>query len=132
MQDVPKIAYGMGTAWYKSAPGDINRKLVTAIKDAIQVGYTHLDAAQVYNNEEEGGIALKESNVSRSSLWITTKLSQQNFKDPIGALKESLRKLGLDQVDLYLIHTPFSDDKHQGSLEDCWAGMEQCQRQGLT
>lgn len=122
----------MGTAWYKSKPGDINRDLVDALKTAVEVGYTHIDAAQAYGNEEEGGIALKELNVPRDKLWITTKLTgPPNCLDPVGSLKTSLSKMGLSHVDLYLIHFPFWDDKGEGSIEECWKGMEACQKQGL-
>lgn len=133
MQQRPRIAYGIGTAWYKSAPGEVNRDLVDAIKLAVSVGYNSIDAAQVYNNETECGIALKELNTSRDKLWITTKLNGfPTCLDPVKALKESLTKLQLEHVDLYLIHFPFWDGKEGATLEKCWQGMELCKEQGLT
>lgn len=70
-----------------------------AVKLAISLGYTHLDCAQSYKTEPEVGIAIKESGVPREKLFITTKVFQ-NINDISGALKASLKKLGLDHVDL--------------------------------
>lgn len=78
-QKLQGIAYGSGTNWYKndsSAP--INRTLVDAAKQALSVGYRHLDTAEVYNTESEIGLAIKESGVPRNELFVVTKAISPN------------------------------------------------------
>lgn len=117
------LGYGTGTAWYKTA-GDssVDRDLVEAIKSALKMGYNHLDAAEVYNTEVEVGIAIKESKVAREKLFITTKVNQ-TIEDIPKAINESLRKLSLDYVDLFLIHQPFFA-KSDADLQNAWLAME--------
>jgi hypothetical protein len=89
-------------------------KTVSAVKTAVQVGFRHLDAAERYRNEAEVGVALKElfaeGTVRREDLFVTTKLWNNNHRPERvkPALQASLGKLGLDAVDLYLVHTPFA------------------------
>ena len=117
------LGYGTGTAWYK-APGDssVDRSLVEAIKSALKMGYNHLDAAEVYNTEAEVGIAIKESKVAREKLFITTKVNQ-TIGDIPKAIEESLQKLSLDYVDLFLIHQPFFATS-DADLQNAWLAME--------
>lgn len=135
LEEIPQVGYGIGTAWYKSKPGDVDRACVDAIKQALDVGYVLIDAAQVYNTEEELGIALKEHTISRDKLWITTKLcgppGPANTNDVVGSLRTSLKKMNLEYVDLFLIHWPFWDHQGQGKLEDVWQEMEKCKELGL-
>ncbi|KAI5288742.1 hypothetical protein KEM54_004925, partial [Ascosphaera aggregata] len=98
-RSMPVIGYGTGTAWYKTSEGDIDRNLVESLKTAIRVGYNHLDGAEVYKTEPELGLAIKESGMPREQLFVTTKV-MPNIADIPNALKMSLEKLGLDQVDL--------------------------------
>jgi diketogulonate reductase-like aldo/keto reductase len=74
-KSIPSLAFGTGTAWSKSSPdAPLDRALVDSIKSALSIGYRHIDCAEVYGNETEVGIAIKESGVPRDELFITTKV----------------------------------------------------------
>lgn len=79
-----------------------------AIRWALEAGYRHIDTAKVYGNERDVGIAVRDSGIPREQLFITTKLwnSDHGAKSAVRACEESLRALGLEQIDLYLIHWP--------------------------
>lgn len=97
------------------------------VLDAISTGYRLIDTAAAYMNEEAVGLALKDCGVPREELFITTKLWVQDtsYDGAKYALKESLRKLGLDYVDLYLIHQPMNDyyGAYRAMLEMCREGL---------
>ena len=93
----------LGLGVYQANPG---KETENAVLNALQTGYRHIDTAAVYNNEEAVGIAIKESKISREEIFVTTKLWNAGHSDPLKAFNESLRKLDLDYVDLYLIHWP--------------------------
>lgn len=94
--------------------------------DAIQVGYRSIDTAAAYNNEEAVGRAIKNSNVAREDLFITTKLwiQEAGYDKAKKAFETSLKKLQLDYLDLYLIHQPFGD------VYGAWRAMEELYKEG--
>ncbi|EGV64858.1 aldo/keto reductase [Yamadazyma tenuis] len=91
---------GLGT--WKAKDEDV----YYSVKNALDSGYRHIDTAAAYGNEEQIGKAIKDSGIPRKELYITTKLWSNRHHDPVGAIKESLDKLQLDYVDLYLLHWP--------------------------
>jgi glycerol 2-dehydrogenase (NADP+) len=98
---IPKIALGT----WQSSPGQVK----DAVAHALRVGYKHIDCAFVYGNEVEVGEALKEAfagGVKRSDVFITSKLWNTYHRNPEACLDEGLQRLGLDYVDLYLMHWP--------------------------
>lgn len=96
---------------------------------ALANGYRHIDTAAIYRNEREVGEAIAESGIPRDEIFVTTKLWNNRQTDAPAALAESLEKLGLDQVDLYLIHWPAPQFD---TYVEAWQSMEQLQAQGLT
>jgi 2,5-diketo-D-gluconate reductase A len=96
-----------------------------AVRWALELGYRHIDTAQAYGNEESVGRALRESGVSREEVFITTKFFPRS-NDPAAEAEASLRRLGVDYVDLYIIHWP------QGGPTWAWPGMEQAHERGYA
>ncbi|MFG6504301.1 aldo/keto reductase [Microbacterium sp. P05] len=97
---IPQLGYGV----FK-VPADETERAVT---EALEVGYRHIDTAAIYGNEEGVGRAIAHSGLGRDELFVTTKLwnNRQSGDQPFEAITESLDKLGLEAVDLYLIHWP--------------------------
>lgn len=142
----PMPLLGLGT--WKSAPGEV----YAAVREAINLGYRHIDCALIYGNEVEIGKAIRDAidagQVSRSQLWITSKLwSSSHGRDNVeAAIKTSLRDLGLSYLDLYLIHWPVpirsgvlfpagAEDFVSPSeipIRSTWEGMEAAVDAGLT
>lgn len=98
---------------------------VDAVRWALELGYRHVDTAQAYGNEESVGEGLRESGVSRDDVFITTKFNPGR-RDPAAELEGSLRRLGIDHVDLYIVHWP------QGGPTWAWPGMEEALARGHT
>jgi 2,5-diketo-D-gluconate reductase A len=98
--DIPQLGYGV----FRVPPGDTER----AVSEAFEVGYRHIDTAAIYGNEEGVGAAIARSGIPRNELFITTKLwnDRHDGDEPRAAIAESLDRLGLEQVDLYLVHWP--------------------------
>jgi diketogulonate reductase-like aldo/keto reductase len=117
-RDIPVLALGVWQV--RNGPECVN-----AVRWALDLGYRHVDTAQLYGNEESVGRAVRESGVSREELFITTKFAPSR-RDPVAEAEGSLRRLGLDYVDLYLVHWP------QGSATSAWPGMEKARQLGHT
>ncbi|KAF2478782.1 NADP-dependent oxidoreductase domain-containing protein [Neohortaea acidophila] len=127
---IPMIGYGTGTAWYKSGEeSKLDQTCIDAAKMSLDLGYYHQDGAEMYKTETELGTAIKSSGVPREKLFVTTKVLR-NMTDLSSALKTSLKKLQLDHVDLFLIHSPFFSDKKEEHQEK-WKQMEELKAQGL-
>jgi 2,5-diketo-D-gluconate reductase A len=118
---IPQLGFGV----FKVEPDETTR----IVSDALSVGYRHIDTAAIYGNEEGVGKALAASKIDRSELFITTKLwnDRQGTESAFSAFEESLEKLGLDYVDLYLIHWPApANDK----FVESWKALEKIQESG--
>jgi 2,5-diketo-D-gluconate reductase A len=118
---IPQLGFGV----FKVDPDETER----IVGDALEIGYRHIDTAAVYGNEAGVGRAIEKSGIDRDELFITTKLwnSDQGTRSAIDAMDLSLEKLGLDHVDLYLIHWPRADlDRYV----DSWLTLEQLQADG--
>src|ERR1041384_2684753 len=117
--------FGLGV--FRVAPAETER----IVSDALEVGYRHIDTAAIYGNEKGVGAAIAESGIPRDELFITTKLwnSDQGTQSAVDAMDLSLEKLGLDYVDLYLIHWPRPDlDRYLES----WLALEQLRDDNKT
>jgi len=96
-----------------------------AVRWALELGYRHIDTAQAYGNEASVGRALRESGIPREQVFITTKF-HPGHDDPLDEARRSLERLGIDRLDLYIVHWP------QGGPTWAWPGMEAAQAAGLT
>ncbi len=112
---------GLGTYL---ATGDVCYR---AIRHAIKIGYRHIDTAMMYDNEEEVGKAVKDCDEPREDIFVTTKLwnSDHGYEQTKVAFETSLERLGLEYIDLYLIHWPV-----QGLRLDSWRAMEELYQEG--
>lgn len=101
---IPKMGFGV----YKLE--DFN-ECKRAVKKALETGYRLIDTAEFYNNEEAVGAAIKESGIKREEIFVTTKVWVSNYGEQktIEAFNRSLKKLGLDYIDMYMIHWPYGD-----------------------
>ena len=121
---------GFGTWQSKDGPEAKN-----SVAEALRAGYRHIDTAQGYGNEESVGQAVKESGLSRGEVFLTSKLtnSVRGYSETLSAFHESLRKLGTDYMDLFLIHWPrpvsFRNDWEAQNAQS-WRAMEDLYREG--
>lgn len=116
--------FGLGT--FLSEAG---QKTQNAVRWALEAGYRHIDTAKVYNNEEDVGVAIKDSGIPRKEIFVTTKVwnDQQGYDAALKAFDESLKRLKMDYVDLYLIHWPVA-----GKRIETWKALVQLQKQGAA
>ena len=127
---IPKIAFGT----WQVKPGD---EAYNSVLTAIKLGYRHIDTALAYQNEESVGKAIKDSNIKREELFITTKLPAniKGYEATKKAFQTSLNNLGLDYLDLYLIHAPWPWDNVGADCVseniESWEAMIDLYNQGL-
>ncbi|WP_039785112.1 2,5-didehydrogluconate reductase DkgB [Herbaspirillum huttiense] len=126
MHTSPLPALGLGTFRLK------DQQVIDSIRNGLDLGYRHIDTAQIYGNEAEVGQAIAESGVARDDLFVTTKIWTENLSRDklLPSLKESLHKLRLDQVDLTLIHWPSPQDELP--VADYLQALAEAKAQGLT
>jgi diketogulonate reductase-like aldo/keto reductase len=126
-QDVRTLTGGvampvLGLGVWQSPPGQVTEQ---AVAWALEAGYRHIDTAQAYRNEAGVGAALAASGIPREEVFVTTKF-RPRAGDPVAEAERSLKRLGIDQLDLYLVHWP------AGGPTRAWAGMQRALEQGLT
>ncbi|MRG86843.1 aldo/keto reductase [Salinibacillus xinjiangensis] len=117
---IPKVGLGV----YKVEKGT---EAVDTVKSALDIGYRSIDTAAFYDNEKEVGQAIRESGVKREDIFVTTKVwnTDQGYENTLNAFEESFQKLGLDYIDLYLVHWPVT-----GKYKDTWRALEELYDQG--
>ncbi len=127
---IPKL--GLGT-WLID-----NDKVVDVVKDALEVGYRHIDTAQAYENEEGVGKAIRESDIPREEIFVTSKIAaeEKTYDDAYQSIVESLKKLGLDYLDLMIIHSPEPWAEFRGEKryfeenKEVWRALETAYKEG--
>ncbi|GAA3629191.1 aldo/keto reductase [Microbacterium awajiense] len=120
---IPQLGYGV----FKVPADDTER----AVSEAFELGYRHIDTAAIYGNEEGVGAAIASSGIPRDELFVTTKLwnDRHDGDEPDAAIAESLDKLGLDRVDLYLVHWP---TPARDNYVHAWQKLIELREKGLT
>jgi len=119
---IPNIGFGT----WQLAPG---KETERAVSEALRVGYRHIDTATIYGNEENVGEAARRSGMAREDIFITTKVwnSERGYDKALSAFDASMQKLGLDYLDLYLIHWPATEKhsaKWQALNRETWRALE--------
>lgn len=128
--EIPVLGFGT----FKAMDGE---EAYRAVLEALKAGYRHIDTAAIYQNEESVGQAIKDNGVPREEMFVTTKLwnSQQTYEQTRQALEKSIEKLGLDYLDLYLIHWPNpkplrENDAWKTRNAEVWRAMEDLYQEG--
>lgn len=133
LQDTTTLHNGVKMPWFGLGVFKVEEgpELINAVKFAIKHGYRSIDTAAIYENEEGVGQAiheaLKETNISREDLFVTSKVwnSDLGYESTLAAYETSLKKLGLDYLDLYLIHWPV-----EGKYKEAWRALETLYKEG--
>jgi 2,5-diketo-D-gluconate reductase A len=122
---IPQLGFGV----FQIPPEDTKE----AVLKAFETGYRHIDTAQMYGNEKEIGEAIAESGLAREEIFVTTKLNNNNHRpeDVRSSFDESLQKLGLDHVNLFLIHWPMPGE-YDGDYVSTWKTMVELRDAGKT
>lgn len=128
--EIPKL--GLGT-WFI---GD--DEVVQAVKDAVKIGYRHIDSAQAYQNERGVGEGVREAGLDREDIFVTTKLAAEvkSYEEAVASIDESLERMGLDYIDLMIIHSPqpWSEfgggDRYFEGNKEAWRALEEAYEAG--
>ena len=128
--EIPKL--GLGT-WFID-----NANAASAVKQAVKIGYRHLDTAQAYGNEEGVGEGIRTSGASRDELFVTTKLAAEvkSYEKAVEAIDGSLKTMGLDHLDLMIIHSPQpwrefrAEDRYFAGNREAWRALEEAYQAG--
>jgi len=117
---IPRLGLGV----YQSPPGQVTQH---AVEYALKIGYRHIDTARIYNNETDVGTALRKSGIKREDVFITTKLwnSDHGYETALKACDDSLKRLGLKYLDLYLIHWPVPEIRNES-----WTALSKLLKDG--
>ncbi|KAI9913768.1 hypothetical protein PsorP6_005800 [Peronosclerospora sorghi] len=122
---IPVVALGV----YQSAPG---HETYNAVLAALRLGYRHIDTATMYRNESDVGKAIRDSGIPRQDIFVTSKIvpTQQHwsYDAVVEGVHMSNRKLGLEYIDLYLLHAPFDS----ATRAEAWKALEDLQTQGVV
>lgn len=131
INDTALLHNGVKMPWFGLGVWQVenDREVVSSVKMAVKAGYRAIDTAAAYGNEEGVGKAIKECGIPKDELFITTKVwnSDQGYESTLKAFEESRKKLGLEYIDLYLIHWPV-----KGKYIDTWRAMEKLYRDGMV
>jgi len=122
--EIPRL--GLGT-WFIS-----DDTVAQAVKDAVTIGYRHIDTAQAYANERGVGEGVRTCGVERGKIFVTTKLAAEikSYEEAVTSIDNSLKVLGLDYIDLMIIHSPKpwkeydKEDRHFGGNREAWRALE--------
>ncbi|GAM16549.1 aldo/keto reductase [Mesobacillus selenatarsenatis] len=129
LQDTTTLHNGVKMPWFGLGVFKVQEgsEVVESVKAALKNGYKSIDTAAVYKNEEGVGQGIKEAGVPREELFITTKVwnSDQGYESTLKAFETSMEKLGLDYLDLYLIHWPVA-----GKYKETWKALEKLYKDG--
>jgi len=128
--EIPKL--GLGT-WFIN-----NEDSVQAVKDAVQIGYRHIDTAQAYQNENGVGTGVRECGVKREEIFVTTKLAAEvkSYEKAVDSIESSLKALGLEYIDMMIIHSPQpwnefrGDDSYFEGNREAWRALEEAYKAG--
>lgn len=112
----------LGLGVFRASAGEVAR---SAVRTALEYGYKMIDTARIYCNERSVGRGIKDSVVPREQVFVTTKLWKDDFNDPRRGLEQSLERLDMDYVDLFLLHWPFK------GFAQAYLVLEQLQKEGL-
>lgn len=128
--EIPKVGFG---TWFISDDDSVQ-----AVQEAIKVGYRHIDTAQAYQNEAGVGRGIRESGVDRKDLFVTTKLAAEvkSYEEGLKSIDGSLERMGLDYIDLMIIHSPKpwrdykGEDRHFAGNLEAWKALEEAYEAG--
>jgi diketogulonate reductase-like aldo/keto reductase len=128
--EIPKL--GLGT-WFIS-----DKDVVKAVKDAAKLGYRHIDTAQAYQNEKGVGKGIRACGVRREDMFVTTKLAAElkSFNEAVASIDHSLKTLGLDYIDMMIIHSPkpwmefHKNDPYFKGNREAWRALEEAYKAG--